>query len=88
MRHARDNTTRGRGQRIQRKAIWWQIIDKRGEQRTQVVDGVRRWQWTTKHGISKDATKEVKGDMWVLRRWLGVDDGGGGGRQILLEGRE
>ncbi len=30
---------------------------------------------------ARGTTKEVKGNMWVRRRWLGVDGGGGGGWQ-------
>jgi hypothetical protein len=61
VRHAGDDTTRGGGQRIQRKAIQWQITDKRGGWTTWVVDGIRRRQQTTEHGIGKEDGKGGQG---------------------------
>ncbi len=77
-----DNTTRGGGRRIQRKAIRLKITDKRGG-RTTVVDGVRQRSMVLAWGT----TKEVKGNKWVHRRRLGADSGGGGGWQIRGSGR-
>ncbi len=46
-----------------------------------MVDGFW-WQLrTTRYGIGRGMIEEVKGYVWVRRRWLGVDGGGGGGRQ-------
>jgi hypothetical protein len=66
--------------RIQRVAIRRRITDERG--------GGGRHGWLLASGIGggllsmvlvRGMTKEVKGDMWVHRRRLGADGGGGGG---------